>query len=99
MGTITFKRWRKNGLDRFYVNGIEGQRFGRTWLEADRDGCVAIRHSHEAITAHRSVLHMWELDIIEALAERGITRALCCLPFADLVAAYEAATAEREVAA
>jgi len=86
--SITFARWSKNGLDRFYVNGL-GNLVGKMWLQADRDGKIAILACREMKISHGSVLPLWEGDVIGALEARGVNA--LSATFADLVSAYEAA--------
>jgi len=86
--SITLTHWSKNGLDRFYVNGL-GNVAGKMWLEADRDGKISIRSCREMKISHGSVLPLWEGDVINALEARGVNA--LSATFADLVSAYEAA--------
>lgn len=88
--SITFRRWQKNGLDRFYVNGLTT--IGKAWLQAARDGSISIEFDSMMRQAHRSSLTAYATMVLAALAERGIDAATAT--YADLVAAYEAATTQ-----
>lgn len=88
--SITFQRWQKNGLDRFYVDGLGGG--GRAWLEAGRGGEITVQFDAVMRRGHRSTLPVYTSMVLEAIEARGIDPVTA--KFTDLVAAYEAATTQ-----